>query len=68
MNDWTQPICRTCFQALCLGRGESPHREPTRVVGSYDDCLICGARTAIYVRIDPKLTEGLEFAKKGEES
>jgi hypothetical protein len=62
MSAWTQPLCMTCFVAWTLGRGELP-REPTRVIGSDEPCLICGEPTAIFVRIAPELTEGFKHRK-----
>jgi hypothetical protein len=60
---WTQPLCDPCFAAWTLGRGEPP-RQPTRVRGvDGDPCLVCGAQTTIYARIDPKLAEHFQHAK-----
>lgn len=65
-NDWTQPICRTCYAAFSLGLGDTPHREPLRLAAhsAAEPCLICGEATRIYVRVNPKLTAGLAFAQK----
>jgi hypothetical protein len=63
---WTQPICRSCYVAWLLGREESPHREPVEVVLVQEPCLICGTETGIFIRVDPKLTEGLKYAREHE--
>jgi hypothetical protein len=67
MKAWRQPICRPCFAAFDLGRGLAPAaREPTILADSTDAglCLLCGTTTRIYVRVDPKLTEGLKYARE----
>lgn len=55
---WTQPLCETCFAAWEVGAGRVP-RDPSRLVGDArldgDPCLICGAATLIFVRIDPAI-------------
>ena len=68
MKDRVQPICRACFAAFSLGRGDSPQREPTALAETTDQepCLICGEETRIFVRVDPKLIEGLTFAREKE--
>lgn len=61
---WTQPLCEACYQAFLLGQGKTP-REPTRVVNAGEErCCVCGERTNVYVRIDPKLTGGLRLARR----
>jgi hypothetical protein len=62
---WTQPLCLTCFAAWEVGNGRVP-REPHRVVGDGDPCLICGADTGIYVRIDPAIAGVFANAKEKE--
>jgi hypothetical protein len=62
---WTQPLCEACYAAWTLGRGEAP-REPSRVLGEGDPCLICGTPTGIYTRIDPKLAAHFPHAKERE--
>ena len=64
MNAWTQPICRSCYAAYSLGKGEHHSRVPVQILGALDTCLICGGDATIYVRVNPKLTEGLTYAKE----
>jgi hypothetical protein len=68
MNSWRQPICLSCYAAYLLGRGESPTTaNPVSVsLIDPDPCLICGMETRIFVRVDPKLTQGLIHARKEE--
>lgn len=65
-NDWTQPLCLTCYAAFCIGAGMRPSSRPTRVIDAADPCLICGEPTGIYVRIDPELSEGFAHARERE--
>lgn len=63
---WTQPLCASCYAAFCLGTGRAP-REAHRVIGTNGEpCCVCGEPTTIYVRIDPKLTAGLQLARRSE--
>jgi hypothetical protein len=67
MNAWTQPICRSCFAAYALGRGEAALSTPIHaVIVEPEPCLVCGDASSIYVRIDPALTAGLEHARRQE--
>jgi hypothetical protein len=69
MKSWRQPICRPCFAAFDLGRGLAPaERLPIILADSTDaaPCLLCGTETRIYVQVDPKLTEGLKYAREGD--
>lgn len=63
MKSWRQPICRPCFAAYSLGRGDVATREPVAVREIAESpCLICRPPTRIYVRVDPALTAGLAYA------
>ena len=69
MKAWTQPICRTCYAAFLLGKGEDPRREPVRLadIAPPEPCLLCGEPTRIFLRIDPRLTAGLTNALEDKE-
>ena len=52
---WNRPLCEPCYQAWRLGKDMAPG-QPSRVVGSDPEpCLVCGALTDIFTRVDPAL-------------
>jgi len=62
--EWRQALCEPCFAAFCLGRQTAPV-EPVRVVGADPDpCCVCSTENTIYVRIDPRYTANLRYARR----
>ena len=69
MKSWTQPFCHACSVAFGLGRGTvAGDIIPVQLRDTVppDPCLVCGTPTRIYIRVDPKLTEGLRYARERE--
>jgi len=64
VNAWTQPICRACYAAYALGKGKHHAYVPVQILGALDTCCLCGGDATVYIRVDPKLTEGLKYARE----